>query len=220
VAQRFDYESTVRLLVDRGLDEEVVRFNSILEPHLDFIRETMIERLRPSRPLIGLHVGNFVGISLAAFADAVRSIEPDCTVVAVDPNFDTPGLPNPQQHVIASLGLCGLLDSVLLITGYSFERTEHTDDDRDSAVDVLPQLGRLGLRFDTALVDGNHLGETVSRELEWLRPRLNKGGLVFLDDVTDAWHEIRDVFNSVSGDTSTGFTAVGHDGRIGVLQRV
>jgi len=219
VAQRFDYESTVRLLVDRGLDEEVVRFNSILEPHLEFIRETMIERLKPSRPALGLHVGNFVGISLAAFADALRSIEPESNVVAVDPNFDTPGLPNPQQHVIASLGLCGLLDSVLLITGYSFECTEQPGV-ADSAVEVLPQLGRLGLRFDTALVDGNHLGETVSRELQWLRPRLNKGGLVFLDDVTDAWHEIRDVFNSVSGDTSTGFTAVGHDGRIGVLQRV
>jgi len=55
VAQRFDYESTVRLLVDRGLDEEVVRFNSILEPHLEFIRETMIERLKPYRGENGTH---------------------------------------------------------------------------------------------------------------------------------------------------------------------
>lgn len=217
---RFDYDQTVKLLVARGLDEEVVRFNSILEPHLDFIRDTMVERLRLPRPLIGLHVGNFLGISLTAFADALRTIEPDSTVIAVDPNIDTPGLPNPQQHVIASLASCGLLDSVLLITGYSFERTEHNGGLPDSGVDVLPRLGRLGLRFDAALVDGNHLGSTVSRELQWLQPRLNSGGLVFLDDVTDSWHEIRDVFNAVAGDESTGYRALGHDGRIGVLQRV
>ena len=58
------------------------------------------------------------------------------------------------------------------------------------------------------------------RELQWLRPRLDQGGLVFLDDVTDSWHEIRDVFNAVAGGASTGYSALGHDGRIGVLQRV
>jgi hypothetical protein len=116
---RFDYESAIRLLIDRGIDETVLRHNSILEPHLAFIRQTMNERLSSSRPLAGLHVGNFVGVSLAAFADALRNIHAESTVVAVDPNIDTPGLANPQQHVIATLESCGLLRSVVLVTGPS-----------------------------------------------------------------------------------------------------
>jgi hypothetical protein len=43
--------------------------------------------------------------------------------------------------------------------------------------------------------------------------------VVFLDDVTDAWFEIRDVFNAIAGDSRAGYTALGHDGRIGALQR-
>ena len=215
----FDYEDVVAFLASRGIDDADLRFGSILEGHLDFIRATMSRQLRPRRrPLIGLHIGNFVGVSLAAFADSLRSIDARSTVVAIDPNVTVAGIDNPQEHVIAALERYNLLDCVLLLTGYSFEPTELSgappvDRFPASGVETLPQLARLGVKFDTALIDGNHRGTTVQRELEWLRPRMRRRGIVFLDDVTDAWPEIRDVFGSARS-----YRRIGHDGRIGALR--
>ena len=222
VAPRFDYETTIQLLVARGLVETDIRFGSLLADNLEFVRATIAETFS-GRRLAGLHIGNFVGVSLAAFSGALRDVHAESTTVAIDPNVVTAGIENPQQHVVDVLDHYHLLGSVLLLTAYSFEPTELSgappvDAFPASGVDALPQLGRLGLRFDVALVDGNHRGDTVSRELEWLRIHANPGALVFLDDVTDAWHKIRDVFRGASGDPASGFTRVGHDGRVGVLR--
>ena len=221
----FDYESTIGLLVERGLVETDIRFGSLLADNLAFVRNTIATSF-DRRPLIGLHIGNFVGVSLAGFADAVRNVHRDSTTIAIDPNVITAGIDNPQQHVIGILDHYQLLGSVLLLSSYSFERTELSGAPSvdgplpPSGVNALTQLARLGVRFDVALVDGNHRGSTVSRELEWLRGRLNPGAIVFLDDVTDAWNEIRDVFNQLAADTGSGFVAVGHDGRVGALRVV
>lgn len=226
----FDYETTIRLLAERGLNEADVRVNSLVSDNLDFIRNSITDRF-DRRPLVGLHIGNFVGVSLAGFADALRNIHQDSTTVAIDPNINVPGFDNPQQHVIGILDHYQLLGSVLLLSSYSFENTDSFENTgRSSAlpvdvlpssgVNALPQLARLGIRFDVALVDGNHTGSTVSREVEWLRGRLNPGAVVFLDDVTDAWQEVQDVFNKISSDTGSGFVAIGHDGRVGALQLV
>lgn len=217
----FDYERTVELLKQLGLDEADIRFGSILEHHLDFIRRTVNDHL--AGPLTGLHIGNFVGLSLAGFAEAIRKVDPDSTVVAIDPNVRTAGIDNPQQHVIRVLEEYDLLSSVVLVSSYSFEPTPLSgappvDSLPASGTNALPQLARLGVRFDVALIDGNHSGSTVSQELAWLRERMRPGGVVFLDAVTDAWVEIRDIFNSAA-DGQSGFTAIGHDGRIGALQR-
>jgi hypothetical protein len=216
---RFDYEDAVRFLVARGVEEDVLRLSSIPERHLRFIRATILEQLRPRRhPLISLHIGNFVGISLAAYVDALRTVSRLTTVIAIDPNIVAAGIKNPQEHVIELLARYDLLSSVLLLTGYSFERTEFAPNDlteelSPSGTDALTQLGRLPVRFDSALVDGNHRGTTVERELAWLRQRLRRRSVVFLDDATDEWPEIRDVFAGARG-----YARVGHDGRIGALR--
>jgi hypothetical protein len=220
----FDYETTVRLLAERGVAHAEVQFESMPPDNLTFVRDCIAERFA-RRPLVGLHIGNFVGVSLAGFADALRNVHQDSTTVAIDPNVVTNGIDNPQQHVIGILDYYQLLGSVLLLSSFSFENTarsgvEPVEVVLTSGVNALPQLARLGVRFDVALVDGNHKGSTVSREVEWLRDRLNPGAVVFLDDVTDAWHEVQDVFNKISSDTGSGFVAVGHDGRVGALQLV
>jgi hypothetical protein len=102
-----------------------VRFGSLLADNLEFIRRAVTANV-DGRPLVGLHIGNFVGVSLAGFA----------------------------------------------------------------------------------------------RCAPWLRNRLNPDAVVFLDDVTDAWHEIRDAFNEVSTESGSGFVALGHDGRVGALRLV
>jgi hypothetical protein len=155
---------------------------------------------------------------LAAYVDAQRTVSRLTTVIAIDPNIVAAGIKNPQEHVIELLARYDLLSSVLLLTGYSFERTEFAPNDlteelSPSGTDALPQLGRLPVRFDSALVDGNHRGTTVERELAWLRQRLRRRSVVFLDDATDEWPEIRDVFAGARG-----YARVGHDGRIGALR--
>jgi hypothetical protein len=221
MAPRFDYETTIKLLTDRGLDEATVRLHSIHEHNLGFVRSTISGRFDGSKPLVGLHIGNFVGVSLAAFTEALREIHAESLVIAIDPNIGSEEVANPQEHVVAVLERWGLLGSVVLVFGYSFEPTALSSRvgpgiPPAAGVGVLPLLGRLPIEIDVALVDGNHAGSTVSRELEWLRTRARSGALVFLDDVTEWYLEIMEVFNrATEGET---WTAVGHDGRIGVLE--
>jgi hypothetical protein len=220
----FDYETSIRVLVARGLDEHAVRHNSIPEGSLDFICSTLTRAFAATEnPVVGLHVGNYVGVSLAGFADSLRFVNPDSTVVAIDPNdAEALGISAPQDHVIAVLEHFDLLGSVLLVSGYSFERAPMPVEKArlvpaaPGSENVLPQLGRLGVSFDVALLDGNHGGPTVERELAFLERRLRPRGLVFLDDVTDAWPGVRDAYRTWLASGS--FTEVGHDGRVGALR--
>jgi hypothetical protein len=211
----FDFEEAIGLLMKRGLDEALVRHNSIVSSSLEFIRDTIAAHLRPTtkRPLIGLHVGNYVGVSLAGFADALRSIEPGSTVLAVDPNDAVElGFPDPQNHVIAVLEHFGLLGSVLLVCGFSFARSGSA-----SGENVLPQIERMGTLFDVALIDGQHTAEVVGLELEFLTRRLRPGGIAFLDDANDPWPEVRDTYREWIGGS---YAQVAHDGRVGALVRL
>ncbi len=167
----FDYETTIRLLVERGLIEKDVRFGSLLADNLEFIRGTILASF--DRPLVGLHIGNFVGVSLAGFADALRNVHQDSVTIAIDPNVVTAGIDNPQQHVIGILDHYQLLGSALLVSSYSFERTELSGAPltggplAPSGVNALPQLARLDVRFDASrcltagLVLRKHVFEAV-----------------------------------------------------------
>ena len=80
---------------------------------------------------------------------------------------------------------------------------------------VIESLASLGIRFRWALLDGNHTGEYLRAELDACVPLIEPGGHVFLDDCSESWPEIRDVFRS----ELDGWVAEGTDGRIGVLRR-
>ena len=80
---------------------------------------------------------------------------------------------------------------------------------------MLRNLRALGLRFQWALVDGNHEGSYVQAELERLEPLICDDGVVFLDDCTEHFPDIRSVFET----PGSPWRADGYDGRIGVLRR-
>jgi predicted O-methyltransferase YrrM len=73
--------------------------------------------------------------------------------------------------------------------------------------------------FDLVVVDGNHEGAYLSRELGRLARLLRTGGLLVVDDVeVGPWDDVVDAFEAA---TSTGtLREIGRDGRMGVLQAV
>jgi len=68
--------------------------------------------LDPMRPQIALHIGNFVGISLAYLTCFLAEQHCDSLVVGVDPDVPHRGIRHPQEHVAALLTACGLENNV------------------------------------------------------------------------------------------------------------
>jgi hypothetical protein len=212
-----EYEDLVRVAIDCGVDETTLRHSSIPVNSLDFVVE-LIDR----GP--GLHIGNYAGVSLAYLAGRV-----DGLIVAVDPNVPHRGLKHGQDSVVRLVTAAGVQDRVVLICGYSRSKNPSNQGAVVRGYDpasawahefapecVLANLGQLGVRFGWALLDGNHEPNYLRAELADLEPLLLGDGLVFLDDCSESWPEIRDVFRSVPD----GWCAEATDGRIGVLRRV
>jgi len=121
----------------------------------------------------------------------------------------------------------------VVICGYTLEKSLGNEGERTASYDptqayageaacenVLPSLAALGLAFDVALIDGSHNAAYLRRELEAIVPMLRPGALLILDDVTDVWVGIRDLFGElVAPDSPWPLEVLGHDGRIGVLRR-
>jgi hypothetical protein len=55
----------------------------------------------------------------------------------------------------------------------------------------------------------------VENELEKIHPLMSKGGLVFMDDVSEGWPILKQVFENSSKGLYRAFEA---DGRVGVLE--
>lgn len=82
---------------------------------------------------------------------------------------------------------------------------------------TLANLGILSpARFDFAVIDGNHEGTHLRREVELISPLLKPRGILILDDVSEGWAEIKEEYTSLQ---TLGWSAVGADGRVGILQR-
>lgn len=184
----------------------------------------------PETARCGLHVGNFVGVSLGFFVRWVKDRAPDGSVVALDPNLPHRGIENPLAKVLALLTHFGLGEHCLPVTGFSLERNAANDGqdyaggfvagDAASAVpscaQALPQLARLMPGgFDFAVMDGNHDGAYLRRELAHIAKLLRPGGVLILDDVSSAWFEIERVFDEADASL---FEKLGADGRVGVLR--
>jgi len=211
-----DYDQLKALAVDAGAYEERVEAGSIHVASLDFI----LERIDGGP---GLHIGNYAGVSLAYLAAHSEGL-----IVAVDPNMVRWGDRRSQDVVVHLLQAAGVDERVLLLCGYSLERNpsyngrvvdgyDPSVEARNEAapVEVLRNLRALGLRFQWALVDGNHEGSYVQAELERLEPLISDDGVVFLDDCTEHFPDIRSVFET----PGSRWRADGYDGRIGVLRR-
>jgi hypothetical protein len=190
---------------------------------LRFVAET-VAREAPRRPLRVLHVGNFVGVSLAGVSDIVTRHDPQSVVVSIDPNLAHLDVEDPQSHTLALLDHFGLQRNNLVICGYSLERTANetkagTFPDTPACEHALESLERLGQRFDLALIDGNHLAPYLRRELDLLVRMVSEAGLLVLDDVTDHFPDVQDLVEAIAADASWPLEKIGQDDRLGILRR-
>jgi len=229
VIQGDDCGQTLAFLKARGLPEAQLIQCSIPQPSLEYIRERAILLLDASGPLTALHIGNFVGVSLAFLAAALRQRHPDSLVVSMDPNLAHRGVSHPQAHVAALLAACGLQRNTMIIAGYSGRKSISNDgvvfDGYDpqkefanecACENSLQNLNALcSAAFDVVLMDGNHEASYLAGEIQAVLPLLKRGGFVVLDDVNAAWAEIREVFSRI---TAFGLEPVGSDGRVGLAR--
>jgi hypothetical protein len=211
-----DYDDLLRVALDAGVEEAMLRASSMPVASLDFVLDQI-----EGGP--GLHVGNYAGVSLAYLAARI-----DGLIVAVDPNVTYQLLTHPQDTVAKLLAAAGVQDRVVLICGYSRSKNPSNQgrvlDGYDPLTEfaneiapesVLANLRELGVQFGWALLDGNHNANYLRAELAELRPLILPDGKVFLDDCSESWPDIRDVF----GSAPDGWHAEATDGRTGVLRR-
>jgi predicted O-methyltransferase YrrM len=115
------------------------------------------------------------------------------------------------------------------MTGYTLEQNVGDDSQLDPvgsfaaegrSEQVLPSLAAVaGPRFDLVVIDGNHDGRYLARELEQLRRLLRAGGLLVVDDVdASTWRLVAETFDQAAA--SDAFAELGRDGPVGVLRHV
>ena len=144
------------------------------------------------------------------------------------------GIEYTQKHVIAILNHFGLQKNAIICVGYSTNKTVSNDgvaftdqngieydpysgfQSEQSCENTLPNLCAISEgKFDFAVVDGNHEGSHLRRETAIVRRLLKPEGILILDDVSDAWTEIKAEYDNLR---TKGWRAVAADGRVGVLQ--
>lgn len=225
----FDYDDALAFLAAtrRGSARDI-REGSIPKDDLEFIASHLPDLARKP-PLRGLHIGNFVGLSLAGLTDAARRADPNAVVLSIDPSIPHRGIDMPQDLVTGLMTRYGLEANWLPLTGFTLERGALgglTNRKRSTtgffsyhgfgATEVLGNLVRIGARFDFALIDGNHNAAYLRRETEVIRQLVRPGGLLFFDDVSEDWEGVVSVFESLDGGP---FRRIAQQGRIGVAKR-
>jgi hypothetical protein len=238
----FDHEAAIGFLVENGLSEGQVRAGSMPREALEFVGEMLVEHL-PEGPLLGLHVGNFVGVSLAHLTSIMRDKDEKALVVSVDPGMPHRGIEAPDRAALRLLDRFGLTTNSLMVTGYTLGRSLRDDGyvfeefvppraiseeaaatalkDDAACEQVLPNLARLlAGRFDLAVLDGNHDGEYLREELRYVDVALRPGGLLVIDDIgTTFWGGVKAAFEDLSSKEG-GYIHLGNNGRVGVLARI
>jgi hypothetical protein len=154
-------------------------------------------------------------------------------VVSIDPNITHTGVTDTQTATMMVLTHFGYQPYNVVICGYSLEksfgddaiRTDEYDPksawaDEAACENVLLSLTGVGLQLDVAVVDGSHNAAYLRRELEAIVPLLRVGGLLILDDVSEVWAGIRDLFGELGAPGSQWpLEHVDHDGRLGVVRK-
>ena len=229
----YSYLKSVQYLVSLGVQSHEVFSGSIPEDSLKIIKD-VIESDNKERSHVVysvLHVGNFVGVSLAYIMDSLQKIGLNHHVVAIDPNISHRGVENPQNLVCRLVSHFGLAENLLLCCGYSVQKS-FGDDGLDltnqnnpldrlhheaAPTNVLKTLGQnYEDKFHIAIIDGNHDGTYLERELETIQRLLVKDGTLILDDVSSDWPEVSDV---AAGLEKNGWKNIIADGRIAIFRR-
>jgi hypothetical protein len=234
--EAYSYRSAIEFHAARGLVRSHVVAGSIPESSLEFCSASLDKFLpaRAGEPVTGLHVGNFIGVSLCHVTDYARKRDERSVVVSIDPNLTHRGIENPQHHVISILNYFGLQQNAMVLVGYSGLKSISNDgvtfiDDSGleydpfssfsselSCEDVLRNLITFSEgRFDFVMLDGNHERGYLQTEIAKVRRLLKPGGVLVLDDVSEAWADIKKEYEELG---SQGWRALGADGRVGILQ--
>ncbi len=227
---RFDYDEAIYFLFTLECDPQQAREGSMDEPSLRLC-EHFIQSINPSAPVVGLHIGNFVGISLMFFAHTVATLHSNSVVFSIDPNIPHRGIKNPVQNIIALLNHFNLNNNAAILVGYSLEKSISTDGlfianynpiehfHKEMACEKqLAALSLLGSEmFDFVVIDGNHEGDYLARELEEIDSLLKPSGFLFLDDISWQWAELKAVYDEFAKGT---YEEIGANGRIGILRKV
>jgi hypothetical protein len=218
---RYSASDIVDFLVALGCPREDVTSGSIPDRSLQFCSREL-EKLVTARPLFGLHVGNFIGVSLCHFTDFVRRLDERSIIVSIDPNLFPHMIANPIEKVVRCLSRYNLQDNSMILTGYSLEKSasnaldpETTYDREHSCENQLPHLAQLAPgRFDFAVIDGNHDNSYLAREVEVIDRLLKPGGIFVFDDVD--WDSVGTVFHALD---PTRHEQVASDGRVGLARK-
>ncbi|MEY8831199.1 class I SAM-dependent methyltransferase [Sedimentitalea sp. XS_ASV28] len=227
----YDYDDAMRFaFATRRGSARDIREGSMPREALEFIA-SRLPKPRLNHGLRGLHIGNFVGISLAHLCDAACRLDSGAVVLSIDPNVPHRGVDSPQDLVVGLMNRYGFEGNWIPVTAFSLEpspiydvknasgsATAFASYHGQSASEGLGNLERLGCKFDFVLIDGNHTASYLRRELAVIAKIVRPGAMIFLDDVDKAnWQEVHAVFNKAR---RFGFAQVAHQGRVGVLRRL
>jgi len=224
-----DYESVVNFIVHRGVSHVHAVEGSISKDSLAFIQKHVCENLPRSGHPVALHIGNFLGVSLVYIAGFLTRLDEESLVIAIDPNLPHRGVSNPQDHVAALVCACGLQKNIIILAGYSGRKNVSNDGVVFESYDPGDEFGReyaceetlrnlrkiVSAKFDVVIMDGNHEADYLVCEIKSALHVMKPGSLLVLDDVNDAWDEIRDVFLTID---SLGLIPLASDGRVGIAQ--
>jgi Methyltransferase domain len=217
----YRWSDAVDFLAALNCDRSDVIVASMPERSLDYCCRELEQRIK-ARPVLGLQIGNFVGVSLCHFTDFVRRLDERSTIVSIDPNLRPRGIENPLEKVISCLNRYDLQSNSVILTGYSLEKSSSDATDPEARFDQefscenqLPQLARLMPEcFDFAVIDGNHDEQYLTREIVAIHRVLKPGGLLILDDVD--WESAGGVYRTLDPQCHERLAT---DGRVGLAMK-
>ena len=227
------YNNSVSYLLKKGINSENLFGGSMPLDSINAIEQYLNSNCKSNKDevLLGLHIGNFVGISLNCFTFIINKLSINSRVISIDPNINHRGIENPSRIVSELLHLNSLQNQSIIINGYSHEKSISNDGNTFNAnydplmnyskefapTNVINSLSLfLKNKISFVLIDGNHDVNYVTQELNDIKKLLAKDAIVILDDIDEKhWKGLFDFFNNID---SKEFEKQFSNGRIGILK--
>jgi hypothetical protein len=228
------YNNSIKHLISRGLDENHVIEGSVPLSSLIEI-DRLLADISDKKFGLGLHIGNFLGLSLNCIAYSMRkSYNSNYLMLSIDPDITHRNIPHPSKYCNELLYLNGLENASIVMNGYSGEKNVSNDgvefdqsynpferfNQEFASTEVIKNLCKiLGTKVNIVFIDGHHDATYVRKELLSIEPLLDRDALLIMDDVDSiAWEELNNLFLEIS--KSNKYQKVIHNDRIGVLRYV
>lgn len=150
------------------------------------------------RPVVGVHVGNLLGVSLAVLGSAAKDLDENSVILAIDPDLPCRGYERMQEAVTRVLRELDIEDVVLRLAGYSLHKSVRNEGRVDDEIVAQWQLSNLTKlirgKVDFVLLDGNHNGMYVEEEVMVCHRLLKPGGAIFIHDITRHYPGLQKAF--------------------------